>query len=302
MFLINLLIWGPKAVCAQSVGYLFTSFRGSGDGLHLAYSKDGYHWTDLNRTFLVPTVGSKLMRDPHILRATNGVFHMVWTTGWRDNGIGYAASTNLIDWSEQRYLAVMKDAAGTSNCWAPETFFDRRSGQYLITWSSSVAGRFTESPSPDRMNNRTYVVTTRDFKMFSEPKVLLDPGFDHIDTTLIERNGKCIAVFKAGDTQARKKWGAISAAVGETPLGPYKFDPMPIAVQRAEGPALITIGGTTLMYVDYYTEHRYGAFATTDWKTWKDITSATSPVPGQRHGTIIAVPMTVIDALVTAGR
>jgi len=296
------LVLGPKIVCAESVGYLFTSFRGSGDGLHLAYSKDGYHWSDLNRTFLAPTVGGKLMRDPHILRATNGVFHMVWTTGWRDNGIGYASSTNLIDWPEQRYLAFMQNVAGTSNCWAPETFFDRRGGQYLITWSSSVFGRFTEAESPDRMNNRTYFVTTKDFQKFSEPKVLLDPGFDHIDTTLIERDGKCVAVFKAGDMQARKKWGAITAAVAETPLGPYKVDPIPIVVQRAEGPALVTIGGTTLLYVDYYTEHRYGAFATTDWKTWKEVTSSTSPVPGQRHGTILTVPMSVIDGLVGPGR
>ena len=81
--------------------YVFTSFRGDGDGLHLAWSKDGYQWSDLNRVFLKPTVGGKLMRDPHILLGPDGVYRMVWTTGWRDNGIGYASSTNLLDWQGQ---------------------------------------------------------------------------------------------------------------------------------------------------------------------------------------------------------
>jgi hypothetical protein len=34
----------------QSV-WLFTSFRGDGDGLHLAYSTDARIWTDLGRVF-----------------------------------------------------------------------------------------------------------------------------------------------------------------------------------------------------------------------------------------------------------
>ena len=36
-----------SAAAATDHGYLFTSFRGNGDGLHLAYSFDGKDWTDL---------------------------------------------------------------------------------------------------------------------------------------------------------------------------------------------------------------------------------------------------------------
>ena len=45
------LAFGPRACCdEQKKVYLFTSFRGNGeDGLHLAYSYDGYHWTDLEK-------------------------------------------------------------------------------------------------------------------------------------------------------------------------------------------------------------------------------------------------------------
>ena len=106
---------GPVAVRADppATAYLFTSFRGNGDGLHLAYSQDGREWADLNRVFLKPTVGSKLMRDPHILCGPDGLYHMVWTSGWSDKGIGYANSTDLLNWSEQRFLPLMENTPGT---------------------------------------------------------------------------------------------------------------------------------------------------------------------------------------------
>src|SRR5437867_3318837 len=105
---------------ASTTAYLFTSFRGNGDGLHLAYSPDGRNWTDLNRVFLRPTVGSKLLRDPQILLGPDGLYHMVWTSGWKDKGIGYAHSKDLLNWSEQKYIPLMEKVAGTETCWAPE--------------------------------------------------------------------------------------------------------------------------------------------------------------------------------------
>ena len=67
--------------------FLFSYFTGNGeDGLHLAWSRDGYHWERLNggKSFLRPEVGeSKLMRDPCLLRGPDGTFHLVWTTSWK---------------------------------------------------------------------------------------------------------------------------------------------------------------------------------------------------------------------------
>src|SRR4051812_18213824 len=109
---IGLLLW-PMVSGAENAAYVFTSFRGDGDGLHLAYSADGRDWTDLDRVFLKPTVGSKLLRDPQILLGPDGLYRMVWTSGWKDTGIGYATSKNLTDWSEQKYLPLMEKVAGT---------------------------------------------------------------------------------------------------------------------------------------------------------------------------------------------
>src|SRR5436190_15322771 len=101
---IFLLCFGKISAQNNSV-YMFSYFNNNGkDGLHLAYSNDGYHWTALNHdsAVLKPMVANdKLMRDPCIIKGTDGLFHMVWTVSWNDKGIGYASSSDLIHWSEQ---------------------------------------------------------------------------------------------------------------------------------------------------------------------------------------------------------
>ena len=83
--------------------WLFTYFKGNGeDGLHLAYSRDGLTFIALNndKSFLTPLVGvSKLMRDPCLIQTNDGTFHMVWTAGWTERGIGYSSSKDLISWT-----------------------------------------------------------------------------------------------------------------------------------------------------------------------------------------------------------
>lgn len=104
-----LLFWGGMFSACNRPAYLFTSFREPAtDGLHLAYSNDGNHWTDLGGGYLQPEVGGKLMRDPSIARGKDGTFHLVWTTNWKgDKGFGYASSKDLVHWSAQRFLPVM---------------------------------------------------------------------------------------------------------------------------------------------------------------------------------------------------
>jgi beta-xylosidase len=272
----------------SSSAYLFTSFRGNGDGLHLAWSEDARHWTELGDVFLKPTVGSKLMRDPHILRGPDGLFHLVWTSGWGDKGIGYANSSNLVNWSEQRFLPLMEATPGTKTCWAPEVYHDAALGQYVIVWSSNVE---TPGVTPPKGGfHRAYYVLTRDFKTFTEPKLLFDPGFNNIDTTMLQVGGKYVIVFKETDDQPAGIWGVIHGATADKPLGPYTLLPAPIIKgERVEGPALVNVGGKTLLYVDYYVNHRYGARETSDWQKWADVTAGTKVVSGQRHGSILAI-------------
>ena len=143
--------------------FLFSYFKGHGDGLHLAWSTNGLEWTALNNDnpFLTPHIGpEKLMRDPFLLLASDGIFHLVWTAGWHGRGIGYAFSTDLLEWSSQQWLGVMEHEEKAKNCWAPEIFFVDSKGENIIYWARSIPGRFpqTDHMGDNGLNHRMYCV------------------------------------------------------------------------------------------------------------------------------------------------
>src|SRR5512134_616761 len=109
-----ILVFGlaTSALQAADTAYLFTYFiRNGEDGLHLAWSEDGYNWQPVGegRSFLTPVIGSKekLTRDPCVVRGPDGTYHMVWTSGWWERGIGYASTKDFITWSAQKEIPVM---------------------------------------------------------------------------------------------------------------------------------------------------------------------------------------------------
>ena len=222
--------------------FVFTSFRGNGeDGLHLALSTNGYHWQSPggDRSFLKPEIGGyKLMRDPCLALGPDGVFHLVWTTGWKaDRGptIGYANSKNLIQWSPQRAIELMKEEPAVRNLWAPEIFYDRSSSRWLVFWSSTIPGRFpnTDGTGDEGYNHRIYATTTRDFSDFTPAKLFFEPGFNVIDATLLAAEGKFYLVFKDERKNPVKK--NLRYAVGERPEGPFKPPSEPFTPLPAEG-------------------------------------------------------------------
>ena len=129
---------------------IFSYFTKNGeDGLHLAWSRDGLKWNPLKEGrafFKPPETVSRLVRDPSIVRAPDGVFHMVWTGSWSGKTIGYASSKDLIHWTDVRSLPVMTHEPTARNCWAPELFRDG-DGTYYIIWST-IPGRFQRRPVP----------------------------------------------------------------------------------------------------------------------------------------------------------
>lgn len=273
--------------------WLFTSFRGSGDGLHLAYSEDARYWKEISGVFLKPEVGSKLMRDPHILHSPDGFYRMVWTSGWHDKGIGYASSRDLLQWSEQKFIPLMEKVEGTETCWAPELYYDEGTKNYIIVWSSAVPMEGFDKPQ-----HRAYYSLTKDFESFTEPKIFFDPGFNNIDTTMLRKGDKYVIIMKETDDQPAGKWGSIYAAEADKPLGPYTLLPDPvISNQRAEGPAPVAVNGRTMVYVDFYVNHRYGVYETADWKTWNEMGKRAAVVSGQRHGSILEVPTNILTGL-----
>ena len=286
--------------------YLFTSFRDNGqDGLHLALSNDGYNWTPLNqdKSYLKPTAGGKLMRDPAIARGPNGRFHMVWTTGWttpEGKMFGYSSSTNLIDWTPQKGVPVMQNEPKTRNVWAPELFYDDNEKLWYIFWSSTVTGKFPDETgvSEDSYNHRAYYVTTPDFETFSESKLFFDPGFNNIDATMIKDGERYLLVFKDERLNPVKK--NLRMATAKSPAGPFTDVTEPFTISWVEGPSLLKIGDTWFCYFDHYTGdggHYYGAVRSKDLKTWEDCSQEMKFPAGHHHGTVIEIDEAIAKGL-----
>ena len=282
--------------------YLFSYFKGNGeDGLHLAYTIDGMNFKILNNdnSFLTPDVGvSRLMRDPCIIHTDDGIFHMVWTAGWTERGIGYASSKDLINWSEQIYIGVMDKEPTAKNCWAPEIIYDKKNKQFLIFWATTIPGRFPESEKSGDTgyNHRIYSVTTKDFKTFSDAQLFYDKGFNVIDATIVY-TGESYVMFVKDETKEPPQKN-IRVTTSGSLYGPWSAPSAPITGKYwAEGPTSIKIDDSWYVYFDKYTEKKFGAVKSKDLIHWEDISDKITFPDGIRHGTIFEVNEKILDRL-----
>ncbi len=281
------------AIAEPNEAYLLTSFRDNGDGLHLAYSFNAKDWTDLDTVYLEPKVGSKFLRDPDIKQSPDGTYHMVWTSGWHDLGIGYAQSTDLQHWSQQKFIPLMEAFEGATLCWAPELFYDAPNEQFLVVWSSAVKNQTTNTDE-----FRAYYSLTKDFETFTPPALFFDPGFNNIDTTLLQQGDDFYAIFKETDKQEAKNYGSIHVAKSAKLTGPYTLLDAPVLhKEQAEGPAAIDTAEGTIVYFDYYADHRFSGRITKDWIHWENIPGDIAFPEGQRHGSILPAPSSLVESL-----
>ncbi len=289
---------------AAAPAYLFAYFKGNGeDGLHLAGSRDAYHWTALNgdRSLLAPRIAGRecLMRDPHLSLGPDGRFRLLWTVGWTDpKQIGYAESTDLVHWSEQRAIPTMTHEADARNSWAPELFYDTATRQYLFFWSTTIPGRFaeTDQTGDDGYNHRIYYRTTTDFQTFGPTRLLYDGGFNVIDATMLYAAGRYWLIVKDETLKPVRK--NLRVATSDRAEGPYGTVSAPFTGSWVEGPSALRVGDETIVYFDHYTApQHYGAVRTRDLVHWEDITAQVSFPAGARHGSALAVPGELLDSL-----
>jgi glycosyl hydrolase family 43 len=285
--------------------YLFSSFRGNGeDGLHLAYSHDGLKWTALNsdEPFLRPQVGGKLMRDPCIIQAPNGIFHMVWTTSWTDKGIGIAHSSDLMNWSEQKFVPVMGGEPAARNCWAPEITWDPDGKQFVIYWATTITGRFSETAKSgdQEWNHRMYCTTTGDFEIYTPTRIFYESGFNVIDATIVDAGDRYVMILKDETRYPPAKNLRIATSAKVT--GPWSeaSDPFTPKGLWVEGPSSMKLGKRWVVYYDEYRRNKYGGLSTTDFKAWEDISDKLEFPKETRHGTAFSVSKKVLKVLLEA--
>jgi hypothetical protein len=274
-----------QATHEKQGAWLFAYFKEPGNqGIYLALSRDGYHYTPLNdgQPWVKPAQQSELMRDVFLTRGPDGLFHMVWTWNWRGSSLGYASSPDLITWSGQREIPIMADFPETNNVWAPETYWDAAKKEWLLIWSSSMKDSTT--------GNRIWFSLTPDFKTFSKPAIFFDPGYVTIDATIFHgKRGPYRLIFKEQTYDPLTFQERV--ATGPTLEGPWSNISGPINESWSEGPSAIQVDRKYIVFYDHYRppRARYEAVATADWKHWVDVTAETFLPAFCKHGSFLKI-------------
>jgi hypothetical protein len=292
------------SVYAQKDVYLFSYFIDNGqDGLHFTYSHDGLKWFPMGneKSFLTPVTGKdKLMRDPCIIQGPDGIFHMVFTTGWHDRIVGYTSSKDLIHWTPQIAVPVMEHEPTAKNSWAPEIFYDDLKKKFILYWATTIPGRHSDvadSESEKGLNHRIYALTTKDFRTFSKTEMFFNPEFSVIDATILKK-GKWYYMFLKNEnpTPVEKNLRVTRSLKASGPY-PTLVSPPITGNYWAEGPTAVQIGAYTYVYFDKYRDHQYGAVRSRDMTHWEDVSDQISFPKGIRHGTVLKVSTSVFEVL-----
>src|SRR5690625_1101616 len=298
-------------------GYLCSYFLGEGlehgEQVYFALSEgnDPLAYDVLNdgEPVMVSTSGEMGLRDPYIIRSPEGdKFYQIATDlrMWNQSSGSWDyvqrqgsrnvvlwESTDLGNWSESWVAEVAPDNAG--NAWAPEIFYDDSIGEYVVFWASKL---YAED-DPDHTgaaHNRMMYSTTRDFRNFSEPEVLIDTGYSVIDTTMIEHDGD---VYRFSKNEANRDGSNPGGkhVFQETGSGPLTDDFELVRegvgsgdINQGEGPLVFKSNTEERWYlfIDEYGGRGYVPFTTTDLDSgeWTMIGSADYDFSQRyRHGT-----------------
>jgi hypothetical protein len=281
--------------------YLFTYFMNANDqaGARMAVSSDAINWQKINneQPVIVPTLSNEhRMRDPYTCYdPRSGVFHLVWTTGWTQQNIGYAAVKDLRTW-ENAVQVALPVSSKIPNCactWAPEIFFDAAKDSFMIYWSTE---RGTNG-------KRIYYCMTKDFKSVSDPILFFDPGYSVIDADILKADSvRYYMFFKDERTpqEAGKPSKNLHYVYGTAPQGPWTpaAGSSAITSPGCEGPSAIKIGSEYWIYFDPYFDFSstYRLLKVTDLATttfpWPqgDVLKTASGNFLFSHGHIIEIP------------
>lgn len=247
--------------------------------LHIALSTDGRHWTSLNNN---NPVWEQQMRDPYMRRGPDGLWRILATGGGRGidrEKVGpsclYATSKDLVHWQVESALPLMKDVRNEAgalarNIWAPEWFYDDKTKEYVLIWSSSFEDAGWKK-------SRLWYCRTRDWKTFTPAKVFFNPPYSVIDGTLVEHRGTYYLYHKEEEFGVKTgERRSIRVATAKRLEGPYSIIEGPL--NKGQIVPVITEGPTVmkdplkpgwLLLYDYCMTNRFGASYSPDLLHWK---------------------------------
>ena len=304
----------PTPVAEEYTCYLFTYFIGNNEGqenVFYAVSEDGFHWEALNggEPVMTSLLGTGGLRDPFMIRSANGKkvyllatdLHIAKSGDWgkaQNSGsksIMMWESRDMVYWSSQMEYELAPEDAGCA--WAPEAFYNDKTGEYMVFWSSRVK-------EDNYIKQRVYYATTTDFMKFSETKIWMDYDSDIIDVTVIKEGDYYYRYFKCAGTDSilteratdlLGEWESIRSASVESQKGvegPEVFELHPEDVVDGNKYVLLLdnfgAGGYYYMVADTLADGEF---------TKVEKTQYTMPVNVARHGTVLRITQKEYDNL-----
>ncbi|WNV88347.1 glycoside hydrolase family 43 protein [Umezawaea sp. Da 62-37] len=277
----------PRAM--ESSRYTMTAFTNSSESNMYVYrSTDGANFDLAKGPAYTPPSG--LIRDPSIMKHTDGRYYLAYTTGWTGNTIGLARSDNQVDWTFLRNITL--PTANLTRTWAPEWFTDSDGSVHLVV-SLSVDGGATFRPHELR-------ALDSGLSSWSTPAPLNGLGPNYIDTFVVKIGSTYHAFVKNETTKY------IEYATATSLTGAYTFRGTGNWAgwgSTLEGPALVKLdnGGWRLYFDAYSSGHYYSTDSHDGFASW----TAKADLPGGlsgfvRHLTVLREPSGTPPAL-TAG-
>lgn len=288
------------------VAYLFAYFTGnSGDqeSIRFATSTDGYEYKALNgnrpviSSSLISTTGG--VRDPHVLRGEGDntyylvVTDMVSAYGWNSNrAMVLLKSTNLVDWTHANINIpqTYPQYAAADRIWAPQTIYDSEKGKYMVYFSMRLG--------PSDTDKIYYAYANSSFSALeSAPQLLFEnPGVASIDGDIVFKDGLYHLFFKTeGAGAGIKRAVSNQLTSGYVIHGGY----LQQTSNPVEGGCVFRMYNSDkwiLMY-DMYTSGAYQFTQSYDLEKFEVVPQTVSFDFSPRHGTIIPITQTELNAL-----
>jgi len=265
----------PAAAAGPAPHYLMTAFTNSSESNMYVYdSSDATTYNLIRANAFTPPSG--LIRDPSIIRHTDGYYYIVYTTNWTGDTIGFARSTDHVNWTFLRNVTVGLNGS-TGSTWAPEWFKDS-DGSVNVIFSASTAG------TAGQFQPYKITATNSDLSAWSARTAIGIPA-NHIDTFVVKSGSTYHAFLKNETTKY------IEHATAGALTGPWTFTGTGNWAgwgSGLEGPALVQLpSGSWRLYFDQYGAGRYYYADSANLNTW----SAKTELPGLsgtvRHFTVL---------------
>ncbi|MBW4700792.1 glycoside hydrolase family 43 protein [Micromonospora sp. RL09-050-HVF-A] len=256
--------------------YLMTAFTNSSESNMYVYdSADATRFTLQRANAYTPPSG--LVRDPSVIRHTDGYYYLVYTTGWTGNTIGIARSSDYLTWTFQRNVTISVAPANGST-WAPEWFVDSDGSVHVVVSVSQTgtAGQF----QPYRIT-----ATNAALSAWSAPAALAGIGTNHIDSFIV-KVGNTYHNFMKNETTKY-----IEHATAPALTGPWSW----VGTGNwagwgsgLEGPALVRLPDNRWrIYFDQYGAGRYYSADSSDLYGFTGKTELAGLSGTVRHFTVL---------------